>query len=46
MPQRFEDCVKRGGKVRTRKLSGNRFQKVCILDGKSFAGEIKKRKKK
>lgn len=46
MPAGFNRCVKMGGRVRTKRLSGGRFQRFCFLGGKSFAGEIKKRKRK
>jgi putative hemolysin len=39
MPADFERCVKRGGRVRTKKLSGGKYIKICFLDGKSYAGE-------
>lgn len=41
MPLAFDRCRKAGGKVRTKQLSGNRYMHVCILNGKSYAGEIK-----
>ena len=41
MPKDFEMCVKRGGKVRTQKLSESRYIRICYLDGKSYAGEVK-----
>ena len=44
MPKAFDECVGKGGKVRTRKLKGGRYQHICILNGKVYAGEIKKRK--
>lgn len=46
MPKAFERCVKAGGRVRTKKLSGNRYIHICFLGGKSYAGEVHKRKKK
>ena len=45
MPADFLRCVKQGGKIRTRSLKGNRFMPVCFIGGKSFAGEVRKRKK-
>jgi len=44
MPKAFEDCVKRGGRVRTVRLSDSRYKHVCYIDGKSFAGETKVKK--
>jgi hypothetical protein len=46
MPKAFEDCVKNGGRVRTKTLSGGRYMHICFLDGKSYAGEVKKAKTK
>lgn len=51
MPKPFLDCVKKGGKIRTLKVSKGRFRRICILKGKTFLGEIQtkkdsKRKKK
>jgi len=44
MPAGFEKCVRNGGRVRTKKLSGNKYQHVCFLKGKSYAGHVKTRK--
>lgn len=44
MPKAFEDCVRKGGRVRTRALSGGRYQHICFLNGKSYAGEVKVKK--
>lgn len=44
MPKGFDACVKNKGKVRTKVLSGNRYQHVCYLKGKSYDGYIKKAK--
>ncbi len=46
MPKAFENCVSKGGRVRTKILSGNHFMRICFLGGKSFAGEVKTRKRK
>ena len=45
MPAAFDRCVKRGGKVRTKTLPGGKYQHICFIDGKSYAGEIKTKKK-
>lgn len=45
MPAGFLNCVKKGGKVRTKKLSGDRYQHICYLNGKSYAGHVKTKKK-
>lgn len=41
MPANFEACVRRGGRVRTRKLGKGRYVHVCFADGQSWAGEVK-----
>ena len=43
MPQSFENCVKQGGRVRTKSLSKGRHMRICFLGGKSYAGEVKKK---
>jgi hypothetical protein len=43
MPKAFEDCVKNGGRVRTKKLSKGRYMHICFLNGKSYAGHVKKK---
>lgn len=45
MPKPFEDCVKKGGRVRTKKLSGGRYIRICYINGKSYAGEVHEKKK-
>ena len=47
MPKEFDDCVKNGGKVRTKNLKGNKYIRICYdKNGKSHAGEVMQRKKK
>ncbi|MFW6120246.1 MAG: hypothetical protein ACOC80_05025 [Petrotogales bacterium] len=53
MPKDFENCVKRGGKVRTvsgpskkHGLDKNEYVKYCTIDGKTYRGEVKKKKAK
>ncbi len=43
MPKDFDACVKSGGRVRTKKLSGGRFMHICIPKGggPSVGGEVK-----
>ena len=45
-PESFDKCVAEGGRVRTKKLSNNRYIHICFKDGKSYSGEVKLRKKK
>jgi hypothetical protein len=43
MPKAFEDCIKSGGKVRTKDLGKDRFVHICIPKGggPSISGEVK-----
>jgi len=45
MPKAFDDCVKAGGRVRTKSLTGGRYIHVCYFHGKSYAGEVKTKSK-
>lgn len=46
MPKDFTDCVKNGGKVRTKKLKNGKYIKICYdKNGNSYSGEVKKKKK-
>lgn len=45
MPIKFDNCRKRGGRIRTKSLKGGKYMHICFIGGKSFAGEVKKRKK-
>jgi len=45
MPKPFERAVKRGARVRTKKLSRGRYIKIAYdKGGKSHAGEVHKKK--
>lgn len=47
MPRDFEKCVREGGRVRTKKVNQNEYMHICFSPkGKSYAGEVKKRKRK
>lgn len=46
MPAGFDKCLKEGGKIKTRTIGKIKFQRICIIDGKSFPGEVKTKKKK
>jgi len=41
MPAAFDAAVKKGARVRTKKLSGGRYIHIAFLGGKSYAGEVK-----
>jgi len=45
-PKAFDDCVQRGGRVRTKTLSDGRYIHLCFIDGKSYAGEVKEKGEK
>jgi len=46
MPVGFLKCVKNGGKVRTLSMPGDKYVHICILNGKKYYGEVKKKKAK
>ena len=45
MPEAFDNCIKRGGRVRTKRLSKTHYIRICFIDGKSFSGEKREYKK-
>jgi len=45
MPKEFESCVKRGGRVRSKRVDKNNYIKICFIGGKSYAGEKHRYKK-
>lgn len=49
MPKEFDNCVKAGGKVRTRRVDSKHYMHVCIPKGggkgDSIGGEVKEYKK-
>ena len=44
-PKAFEHCVRDGGKVTTISLPGDKYYHVCVLKGKRYTGEVKRKKK-
>ena len=46
MPNLFDKCEKGGGKIRTISLKGNKYMHICILNGKTYSGEVKEKKAK
>lgn len=46
MPAAFDNCVAKGGKVRTKELGNGKYMHICILGGKSYAGEVRVKKVK
>jgi len=41
MPKEFDACRAGGGKIRTIELKGGKYMHICILNGKSYKGEVK-----
>ena len=47
IPAGFNWCAKqKGRRIRTKKLSKNRYMRICYYRGKSYAGEVKAKKGK
>lgn len=46
MPKGFEECIKKGGRVRTITPKKGTYIHICYLNGKAYRGEIKHTKKK
>ena len=44
MPKEFDEAVKKGARVRTKKLSNGWYMHIAFLKGKSYAGEVKTKK--
>lgn len=44
MPKAFDRCRSGGGKIRTVSMSSKKYKHVCILNGKTVSGEVKKKK--
>lgn len=46
MPKDFENCVKDGGKLVTKKLKDGKYIHICYdKNGNSYSGEVKTKKK-
>ena len=46
MPEAFDICRRNGGKIRTKTLGKGKYMHICILNGKSYSGYVKTKKKK
>ena len=46
VPKDFLECVREKGKVRTLVLPGKKYVHICILNGKTYYGEVKVKKEK
>jgi len=40
MSELFLNCVKKNGKVITKKIDKNKYMHICYLNGKAYPGEI------
>lgn len=43
MPKAFDNCVKRGGTIKTVNLDKTRYRHICIINGKAYKGHIKRK---
>ena len=46
MPKAFEDAVKAGARVITKKIKGGRYIHIAYLHGKAIPGEVKTKRGK
>lgn len=44
MPAGFDNCVKKGGYIKTIQKGKGKYQRICIIKGKTYKGHIKKKK--
>ncbi len=44
MPEAFERAIAGGARVRTKKLPNGKYIHIAFKDGKSYAGEVHKKK--
>lgn len=45
MPKPFLKCVAAGGYIKTIQKGKGKYQRICSIKGKTYKGEIKKKKK-
>ena len=45
MPKPFNECQKKGGKIRTITMPSGKYKYIYILNSKPYRGEIKKKMK-
>lgn len=43
MPKKFDNCIKKGGKVFTKTLSGGKYIHGCELNGQTAWGYVKQK---
>lgn len=44
MPTAFDNCVKDGGYIKTLQLGSGKYRRTCARKGKTYKGEVKKKK--
>ena len=44
MSEGFDKCRSGGGRIRTLSFAGGKYMHICYLNGKSYKGEMKKKK--
>lgn len=45
MSKEFLNCVKKGGYIKTIQKGNDKYQRICMIGGKTYKGEIKSKKK-
>ena len=45
MPQGFLECVRKNGRVRSKRINKSQYIKLCFIGGKSYKGEVHNYKK-
>jgi len=46
MPRAFTNAIARGARVRTITLPGGKYMHVAFINGRSYRGEVKRKKRK
>jgi len=41
MPADFDECRRKGGEIKTKTIDETHYMHICILNGKSYGGEVK-----
>lgn len=44
MPKGFNECVNKGGYIKTIQKGKDKYQRICIINNKTYKGHIKKKK--
>lgn len=46
MPKEFDECVRKGGRVRRKTLKDEKYVNICYRDGRVYRGHVKRKKGK